>query len=45
MQAPGELSESADVAALATALLAAIQSGMLLSQIRRSSTAYRQAVS
>lgn len=45
MQARGELSDSADVAALATALLAAIQGGMLLSQIRRSSTAYRQAVS
>lgn len=45
MQARGELSESADAAALATALLAAIQGGMLLSQVRRSSTAYRQAVS
>jgi TetR/AcrR family transcriptional repressor of nem operon len=45
MQARGELSGSADVAALATALLAAIQGGMLLSQVRRSSTAYRQAVS
>ncbi|MFF3501617.1 TetR/AcrR family transcriptional regulator [Streptomyces sp. NPDC003247] len=45
MQERGELSESADTAALATALLAAIQGGMLLSQVRRSSTAYRQAVS
>ena len=45
MQARGELSEHADTAALATALLAAIQGGMLLSQVRRSSTAYRQAVS
>ena len=45
MQARGELSERADVASLATALLAAIQGGMLLSQIRRSSTAYRHAVS
>ncbi|MFI2189112.1 TetR/AcrR family transcriptional regulator [Streptomyces sioyaensis] len=45
MQARGELGESADIAALATALLAAIQGGMLLSQVRRSSTAYRQAVS
>ncbi|MFF9764658.1 TetR family transcriptional regulator C-terminal domain-containing protein [Streptomyces caelestis] len=45
MQARGELSERADIAALATALLAAIQGGMLLSQVRRSSTAYRQAVS
>ncbi|WP_420919159.1 TetR family transcriptional regulator C-terminal domain-containing protein [Streptomyces olivaceus] len=45
MQARGELSERADTAALATALLAAIQGGMLLSQVRRSSTAYRQAVS
>ncbi|THJ74445.1 TetR/AcrR family transcriptional regulator [Candidatus Frankia alpina] len=45
MQARGELSESADIAALATAVLAAIQGGMLLSQVRRSSTAYRQAVS
>ncbi|MFE6195806.1 TetR/AcrR family transcriptional regulator [Streptomyces sp. NPDC057838] len=45
MQARGELSERADSAALATALLAAVQGGMLLSQVRRSSTAYRQAVS
>lgn len=45
MQARGELSEHADVTALATALLAAIQGGMLLSQVRRSSTAYRNAVS
>ena len=45
MQARGELSEHADTASLATALLAAIQGGMLLSQIRRSSTAYRHAVS
>ncbi|WP_055692889.1 TetR/AcrR family transcriptional regulator [Streptomyces prasinopilosus] len=45
MQARGELSEHADTAALATALLAAVQGGMLLSQVRRSSTAYRQAVS
>ncbi|MFI6448759.1 TetR/AcrR family transcriptional regulator [Kitasatospora sp. NPDC050543] len=45
MQARGELSERADVTALATALLAAIQGGMLLSQVRRSSTAYRHAVS
>ncbi|KOV58099.1 TetR/AcrR family transcriptional regulator [Streptomyces sp. MMG1121] len=45
MQARGELSECADVNALATALLAAIQGGMLLSQVRRSSTAYRHAVS
>ncbi|GGX61027.1 transcriptional regulator [Streptomyces minutiscleroticus] len=45
MQARGELKESADTAALATALLAAIQGGMLLSQVRRSTTAYRQAVS
>lgn len=45
MQARGELSENADVAALATALMAAIQGGMLLSQVRRSSTAYRHAVS
>ncbi|WP_261568843.1 hypothetical protein [Frankia gtarii] len=45
MQARGELSESADIAALATAVLAALQGGMLLSQVRRSSTAYRQAVS
>ncbi|MFD9379368.1 TetR family transcriptional regulator C-terminal domain-containing protein [Streptomyces sp. NPDC059999] len=45
MQTRGELSKSADVAALATALMAAIQGGMLLSQVRRSSTAYRQAVS
>ncbi|MFD8263398.1 TetR family transcriptional regulator C-terminal domain-containing protein, partial [Streptomyces griseoluteus] len=45
MQARGELSERADTAVLATALLAAIQGGMLLAQVRRSSTAYRQAVS
>ncbi|WP_199443011.1 TetR/AcrR family transcriptional regulator [Umezawaea beigongshangensis] len=45
MQARGELSPSADTDALATALLAAVQGGMLLSQVRRSSTAYRQAVS
>ncbi|MFD7918483.1 TetR/AcrR family transcriptional regulator [Streptomyces sp. NPDC059740] len=45
MQDRGELSERADVAALATALLAAIQGGMLLAQVRRSSTAYRHAVS
>lgn len=45
MQTRGELSERADVAALATALLAAIQGGMLLSQVRWSSTAYRHAVS
>ncbi|MFD3804437.1 hypothetical protein ACFWSF_05300 [Streptomyces sp. NPDC058611] len=45
MQARGELSDSADIAALATALLAAIQGGMPLSQVRRSSTACRQAVS
>ncbi|CAL9443955.1 hypothetical protein SUDANB146_04212 [Streptomyces sp. enrichment culture] len=45
MQARGELSERADTDALATALLAAVQGGMLLSQVRRSSTAYRQAVS
>lgn len=41
----GELSERADVASLATAVLAAIQGGTLLSQVRRSSTAYRHAVS
>ncbi|MFD9391432.1 TetR family transcriptional regulator C-terminal domain-containing protein [Streptomyces sp. NPDC060000] len=45
MQARGELSECADVTVLATALLAAVQGGMLLSQVRRSSTAYRHAVS
>jgi AcrR family transcriptional regulator len=45
MQARGELSQRADVAALTTALLAAIQGGMLLSQLRRSSEPYRQAVS
>jgi hypothetical protein len=45
MQARGELSERTDTAVLATTLLAAIQGGMLLSQVRRSSTAYRQAVS
>ncbi|MFE2527387.1 TetR/AcrR family transcriptional regulator [Streptomyces sp. NPDC059382] len=45
MQSRGELSENADVAALAAALMAAIQGGMLLSQVRRSSTAYRQATS
>lgn len=45
MQARGELSERADVTALATALPAAIRGGMLLSQVRRSSTAYRHAVS
>ncbi|CAL9551374.1 putative HTH-type transcriptional regulator YxaF [Streptomyces sp. enrichment culture] len=44
MKARGELNEHADPAVLATALLAAIQGGMLLSQVRRSSTAYRQAV-
>lgn len=38
-------SECANATALATALLAAIQGGMLLSQVRRSSTAYRHAVS
>jgi AcrR family transcriptional regulator len=45
MRERGELSGDADTAALATALLAAVQGGMLLSQVRRSSTAYRQAVS
>lgn len=45
MQTRGELSERADVAALATTLMAAIQGGMLLSQVRRSSTPYRHAVS
>lgn len=45
MQTRGELSKNANVAALATALMAAIQGGMLLSQVRRSSTAYRRAVS
>ncbi|MER7695012.1 hypothetical protein [Streptomyces sp. NPDC097610] len=45
MQARDKLSGSAGVAALATALLAAVQDGMLLSQILRSSTAYQQDVS
>ncbi|NMO34693.1 TetR/AcrR family transcriptional regulator [Streptomyces sp. GMY01] len=45
MRARGELRDDADISALATTLLAAIQGGMLLSQVRRSSTAYRQAVS
>ncbi|WP_260332974.1 hypothetical protein [Streptomyces beigongshangae] len=45
MQARGELSECADTAVLATALPAAVRGGMLLSQVRRSSTAHRQAVS
>ncbi|MET0476062.1 MAG: TetR/AcrR family transcriptional regulator [Mycobacterium sp.] len=45
MQDRGELSGDADVSALATALLAAIQGGMLLAQVRRSATAYRLAVS
>ncbi len=45
MQERGDLARDVDVAGLATALLAAIQGGMLLSQVRRSSDAYRQAVS
>ena len=45
MQDRGELVAEADVPALATAILAAIQGGMLLAQVRRSVTPYRHAVS
>lgn len=45
MRERGELSERADPDALATARPAAIQGGMLLSQVRHSNTACRQAVS
>jgi AcrR family transcriptional regulator len=43
MQQRGELREDADPAALATAMLAAIQGGLLLTQLRRSPAPLRQA--
>jgi TetR/AcrR family transcriptional regulator, transcriptional repressor for nem operon len=45
MRERGELRADADVTALATMMLAAIQGGLLLTQLRRSSTAFRQATS
>jgi TetR/AcrR family transcriptional repressor of nem operon len=45
MRGRGELDAGADISALATSRMAAIQGGMLLSQIRRSSVPFRQAVS
>jgi AcrR family transcriptional regulator len=45
MQDRGELRRDADVQALATALLAAVQGGLLLTQVRRSSTPLRQVTS
>ncbi len=44
MQARGELSESADPSQLAVALLAAVQGGLLLSQVRRDPAPLRTAV-
>jgi TetR/AcrR family transcriptional repressor of nem operon len=44
MQERGELPDEVDVDALAVTVLSAIQGGMLLSQLRRSSVPYRQAV-
>lgn len=45
MRQRGELSDDADPAALATALLAAIQGGLLLTQLRRCPAPLRQATS
>jgi TetR/AcrR family transcriptional repressor of nem operon len=43
MQSRGDLSPDADVRHLATAMLAAIQGGLLLTQIRRSTAPFRAA--
>jgi AcrR family transcriptional regulator len=45
MRQRGELREDADVPALATALVASVQGGLLLAQVRRSADAFRQATS
>jgi TetR/AcrR family transcriptional repressor of nem operon len=45
MQERGELTAEADVPALATAMLAAIQGGLLLTQLRREPGPFRQATS
>jgi TetR/AcrR family transcriptional regulator, transcriptional repressor for nem operon len=44
MRERGELAADEDVASLAVALLAAIQGGMLLSQVNQDATPYRRAV-